>query len=274
MIRLLLCVAFVSLTFLGSKIVYAEEISIAPPAEEAGDPVLNSYWLRNREGWFWYREPLPPAAQSPLPPAAPKRPAELTDFEAMQKRLDELKRVAVMNPTDANLLAYMRYQRMVMNKSEVFADRWQRLVWAVPELDYGLTGRPTNSMAIAAFDEQREERQAQAVRALSATHGLIFIFRSDCPYCHRFAPILKRFEQEYGMLVFPVSLDGGGLPEYPNPQADNGIAARLNASVVPALYLTAPSKREIRPVGYGVMALSDLIERIAALAQDQPDGPL
>ena len=263
--RLLLCVALISLPLLGSKIVYAEE---------ADDPILNSYWLRNREGWFWYREPPPPAVQSPLPPAAPKRPAELTDFEAMQKRLDELKRVAVMNPTDANLLAYMRYQRMVMNKSEVFADRWQRLVWAVPELDYGLTGRPTNSIAIAAFDEQREERQAQAVRALSATHGLIFIFRSDCPYCHRFAPILKRFEQEYGMLVFPVSLDGGGLPEYPNPQADNGIAAKLNASVVPALYLTAPSKREIRPVGFGVMALSDLIERIAALAQDQPDGPL
>ena len=274
MIRLLLCVAFVSLTFLGSKIVYAEEISIAPPAEEAGDPVLNSYWLRNREGWFWYREPSPPATKSPLPPAAPKRPAELTDFEAMQRQLDELKRVAVMNPTEANLLAYMRYQRMVMNKSEVFAERWQRLVWAMPELDYGLIGRPTNSMAIAAFDEQREERQAEAVRALSATHGLLFIFRSDCPYCHRFAPILKRFEQEYGMLVFPVSLDGEGLPEYPNPQADNGIAARLNASVVPALYLTAPSKREIRPVGFGVMALSDLIERIAALAQDPSDGPL
>lgn len=274
MIRLLLGVAFVSLTFLGSKIVYAEEASAVPLAEEAADPILNSYWLRNREGWFWYREPPLPAAKSPLPPAEPKRPAELTDFEAMQKRLDELKRVAVMNPTDTNLLAYMRYQRMVMNKSEVFADRWQRLVWAVPELDYGLTGRPTNSMAITAFDEQREERQAQAVRALSATHGLLFIFRSDCPYCHRFAPILKRFEQEYGMLVFPVSLDGGGLPEYPNPQADNGIAARLNASVVPALYLTAPSKREIRPVGFGVMALSDLIERIAALAQDPSDGPL
>jgi len=162
----------------------------------------------------------------------------------------------------------------VMNKSEVFAERWQRLVWTVPELDYGITGRPTNSMAIAAFDEQREERQAQAVRALSATHGLLFIFRSDCPYCHRLAPILKRFEQEFGMLVFPVSLDGGGLPEYPNPQLDNGIAARLNPSVVPALYLTAPSKREIRPVGFGLMAMSDLIERIAALAQDRSNGPL
>ena len=234
----------------------------------------DSYWLRKRDGWFWYRDPPPPAAKALPKPVAPQRPRELVEFEAMQKRLDDLKRVAVMNPTDANLLAYMRYQRFVMNKSEVFAERWQRLVWTVPELDYGLTGRPTNATAIGVFDEQSQERQMQRIRALSATHGLLFIFRSDCPYCHRFAPILKRFEQEFGMLVFPVSLDGRGLPEYPNPQPDNGTAARLNASVVPALYLTAPSKREIRPVGFGLMALTDLIERIAALAQDKPAEPL
>ena len=232
-----------------------------------------TYWLRNREGWFWYREPpqrLPPPKASAAPPS---RPQALVEFEAMQRRLEDLKRIAVMNPSDTNLLAYMRYQRYVMNKSEVFAERWQRLVWTVPELDYGLTGRPTNSMAIGAFDERQRERQAQVIRALAATHGLLFIFRSDCPYCHRFAPILKRFEQEFGMLVFPVSLDGRGLPEYPNPQPDNGIATRLNASTVPALYLTAPSKRQIRPVGFGVMALTDLVERIAALAQE-PNDPL
>ena len=229
-----------------------------------------SYWLRNRDGWFWYRDPRPPAAKLLPKPAAPKRSPELAEFEAMQQQLEELKRVAVMNPSDANLLAYMRYQRLVMNKSEVFAERWQRLVWSVPELDYGLTGRPTNAAAIGIFDEELRDRQAQKIRALSSTHGLLFVFRSDCPYCHRFAPILKRFEQEFGMLVFPVSLDGKGLPEYPNPQPDNGTAARLNATVVPALYLTAPSKREIQPVGFGVMALSDLIERIAALAQEKP----
>jgi len=192
----------------------------------------------------------------------------------MQKRLDELKRIAVMNPTDANLIAYMRYQRMVMNKSEAFAERWQRLVWTVPDLDYALTGRPTNAMAISAYDAQQRDRQAQTIRNLATTHGLLFFFRSDCPYCHRLAPILKRFEQDFGMTVFAVSLDGRGLPEYPNPQPDNGIAARLNASIVPALYLTAPSRREIQPVGFGVMALTDLIERIATLAPKPHPEPL
>ena len=274
--RTLLALAALSLAILPMAALPADEStsSINVIGDQNVAESSETYWLRNREGWFWYRDP--PASVKPpkAAPPPPSRPPELVEFESMQQRLDELKRVAVMNPTDTNLLAYMRYQRFVMNKSEFFAARWQRLVWTVPELDYGLTGRPTNSMAIGAFDEQQRDRQAQVVRNLAATHGLLFIFRSDCPYCHKFAPILKRFEQEFGMMVFPVSLDGRGLPEYPNPQTDNGIATRLNASVVPALYLTAPSKRQIRPVGFGVMAITELVERIAALAQDPREDPL
>ena len=193
-------------------------------------------------------------------------------MQAMQKRLEDLKRVAVMNPTDANLTAYMRYQRMVMNKSEHFAERWQRLVWTVPDLDYGLSGRPTNAMAINVFDEQQRDRQAQTIKTLAATHGLIFVFRGDCPHCHRFAPILKRFEEEFGFTVLAISMDGRAIPEYPNARPDNGMAARLNATAVPALYLTAPTTRQIVPVGFGVMSMTDLVERIAALAQDAPAG--
>jgi conjugal transfer pilus assembly protein TraF len=216
-------------------------------ATDADPEPPGTYWRRNREGWFWYRDPRETITRPKEVPAVPERPRELIEFEAMQKRLEDLKRVAVMNPTDKNLVNYMRYQRFVMNKSEFFAERWQRLVWSVPELDYGLSGRPTNAMAITAFDEQQRKRAEERVRRLAATHGLLFVLRSDCPYCHRFAPILKRFEETFGMTVLAVTLDGRGLPEYPNAQPDNGIAARLGNTLVPALYLSAPSTREIRP---------------------------
>lgn len=240
----------------------ADEVSVADQMTANIEPA--SYWRRQRDGWFWYREP--PIEKPPADKTVPDRPRELIEFEAMQGRLDELKRIAVMNPSDANLLAYMQYQQQIMRRAEVFAQGWQRLVWITPELDYGLRGRPTNTTASVVYDGELQQRQGRAIRALAADHQLLFIFRSDCPYCHRFAPILKRFEETFGLRVFAVSLDGQGLPEYPAPQADNGIAARLNASVVPALYLTAPATRDIQPVGFGLMAVTDLIERIAALA--------
>lgn len=240
------------------------EAQLPDPAESA-----IVYWQQHREGWFWYRDPPPPKARpSPKEPATPPKPRELADFEAMQQRLETLKRVAVMNPTDDNLMAYMRFQRMVMDRSQVFADRWQRLVWREPSLDYAAEGRPTNTLAIAAFDERQRERDAAAVRQLAATHGLVFVFRSDCPFCHRFAPVLKRFAQSHGLTVLAISLDGGTLPEYPDARPDNGMATRLNARAVPALYLTQPSRREFRPVGFGLMSDTDLLERIAALARD------
>ena len=243
------------------------EPATAQPADPAETAAV--YWQQHREGWFWYRDP-PPAAARPAPkaPVTPARPRELADFETMQQRLETLKRVAVMNPTDDNLMAYMRFQRMVMDRSQVFADRWQRLVWREPSLDYASEGRPTNTLAIAAFDERQRERDTAAVRQLAATHGLVFVFRSDCPFCHRFAPVLKRFAQTHGLTVLAVSLDGGTLPEYPDARPDNGIAARLNARAVPALYLTQPSRREFRPVGFGLMSDTDLLERIAALARE------
>ena len=245
---------------------------LSPSSESAGaataDESLPSYWLRNQEGWFWYRDPpAPPKPTAPTPRETDKRPRELVAFEAMQKRLDELKRIAVMNPSEANMTAYMGYQRYVMDKSAYFADSWQRLVWRTPELDYALSGRPTNSFAIDAFDTGVRAKQRSAIQALAKTHGLFFIFRSDCPYCHKFAPVLKRFEANYGLTVFPVSLDGRGLPEYPSAMADNGVAAKLDVRVVPAVFLAVPGSGEITPIGYGVMAEEELAERIYTITQ-------
>jgi formate dehydrogenase iron-sulfur subunit len=61
--------------------------------------------------------------------------------------------------------------------------------------------------------------------------------------------------------------------EYPDARPDNGIATRLQARSVPALYLTQPSRRDIRPVGFGLMSDTELLERVATLARDQASNP-
>ena len=146
-----------------------------PAVEPAPAPdAILTYWRQHREGWFWYRDPLP---SKPRPPSTtPKKSQDLNDFQALQQRLDDLKRVAVMNPTDTNLLAYMRMQRMVMDKSQVFADRWQRLVWREPDLDYGMTGRQTGlvvffeSLGVELIPHRPSERRT---RASASSPGIV-----------------------------------------------------------------------------------------------------
>jgi conjugal transfer pilus assembly protein TraF len=175
-------------------------------------------------------------------------PKDLADFEAMQQRLEDLKRVAVMNPSDTNLLAYMRYQRLVMDKSQVFADRWQRLVWSVPDLDYGLTGRPTNAMAINVFDDQQRDRRPRPCGPWPPPTGSLRV-----PQRLPLLPPLRADPQALraGLRHDRAGREPGrrGLPDYPDARPDNGIAARLNATAVPALYLTAPSNARDPPGG-------------------------
>ena len=83
----------------------------------AADPEDAAYWLRNREGWFWYRDPPAAARRPSLAGTKATARAGRVRGDAEAPGRPEARAVA-MNPTDANLTAYMRYQRMVMNKSE------------------------------------------------------------------------------------------------------------------------------------------------------------
>ena len=105
-----LSVAALSLAILPVAALAADEAapSISVVGAQTDAESNATYWLRKREGWFWYRDPPEPLRPPKESTPSPIRPPELVGFEAMQKRLDDLKRVAVMNPSDANLLAYMR----------------------------------------------------------------------------------------------------------------------------------------------------------------------
>ena len=102
-------------------------------------------------------------------------------------------------------------------------------------------------------------------------NGLIFFFRSDCPHCHRYAPILKRFAADYGFTIIPVSLDGGALPEFPYPKQNYDLGRKLKVEVVPALFMVNPESNTVVPVGYGYNDYSKLTQKVLFAGQ-QMDG--
>jgi conjugal transfer pilus assembly protein TraF len=192
--------------------------------------------------------------------------------EEVRKILERLRDEAVMRPTEANIRRYLEANKYVMDKSAVFADIARRVIWASPDLDYS-TRRPTVNAAIHTYKDQRMLQEERTFKAAMRDYGLFFFLRGDCPYCHQMGPVLKYLEQQYGIEVFPISLDGGGVPGYPNPRPDNGIARVLGVSVVPALYLMPRNPQTGMapvPVGFGMLAASDIMERIFVLIGTRP----
>lgn len=235
-----------------------------------------SIWDDPNRTYQWY-PPDPPPKTEAAPAQKPEMPKprdirELKTVKEIKQELDRLKEVAVMTPTPENVRRFLDAQQYVMEKSALFADVARRVVWATPELDYSLR-RPTTNAAIHTFKDLRESEERAAVLAAMRTHGLYFFMRGDCPYCHQMGPILKYLETAYGLEVFPVSLDGGGVPGYPAPRPDNGIARLLGVSTVPALYLMPrkPASGDVPiPVGHGMLAAEEIVNRIYVLTRTRP----
>ncbi len=236
---------------------------------------LEQTWYGDHEeGWFWYQDPEPEQKSPTKPEPTPAQPAvqtaepreadPLVRLEEIQKEVQRLKARAVLDPTPDNVRAWLEANQWQMQQSARFADAWRRVVWTHPELDYSLR-RPTMQLAAQTWQDERRQQQDQAVAAVAKTHGLFFFFKSTCPYCHRLAPILRQLSARYGLEILPISMDGGGLPEYPSPRMDNGLATQLGIRSVPALYLVDPAKRDIMPIGFGLLSLNEIVNRIHVL---------
>ncbi|MBW3510584.1 conjugal transfer protein TraF [Janthinobacterium sp. NKUCC06_STL] len=239
-----------------------------------------------RRGWHFYDDPavhapqkevVPPAPVAPPKPTTPQPPPEVKALRELQVQLEQLKAVAVMHPTVANVRRYMELESKVLRNASLFADLSQKVAWANPDLDPTTQGRPVNVQALEVFEQVQMQERSSALANIGTDHILMFFFRGDCPYCHAYGPVLRAFSSKYRIQVLPVSLDGGAVPGFTNARTDNGTAATLNVKQVPALFLAQPITGKIMPVGFGVLSEGQLVERIDALrprAAEAVEAPL
>lgn len=226
-----------------------------------------STWNDPDRGFLWY---APPKPDKPEPEKPKKKAYAQMSNKELGKEIERLLAVAVEKQSPEAVKEYLFLQQYAMDRASSFSDVFRRTVWTTPELDYSLRSRPTNAMAISSYDAQRDGKRTAASDQLAQTHGVFFYFRGDCPYCHQLAPILKMYQRNYGVEVFPVSLDGGTMPEFPNARVDNGSAQNLNVSTVPAVFLADKRTGRIQPLGYGVMSLEEIVNRVYVLTATQP----
>jgi len=99
--------------------------------------------------------------------------------------------------------------------------------------------------------------------------GILFFFRSDCPYCHIQAPLLAVLEKRFGFKVYAVSLDGKPMPGelYLDFHTDRGQANLLGVISTPALFLMKPPDG-LLPLSQGALSLDELTSRILQAAHE------
>ena len=229
-------------------------------------------------GWHFYcdrREEEPREPQrvepTPAPPAGEGTTSATERIEAMRKALEEVRATAILDPTPANVTAYLRLQQETLQRAAAFSDAFRRTVWATPELDYTLR-RPVGALAKQVWSDGRRQDRDAALARLGERYGLIYLGHAGCAGCKVFGPLLRAFAMRHGLDVLAVSLTGEALEGWPEAVADNGRAARLGLgdAPVPALVLFDSETKRVLPVGFGVMAEDEMAERIFALTALEP----
>ena len=163
----------------------------AAHAESGG---LTVYYQRHSEGWFWYEDPEPEPAADPEETEAdkPERADPVATLAAFRARLERAKARAILAPSDENLETFLRLNQLAMARAGDFAQAWQRVVWTTPALDSRLI-EPVNDQAVQVANDQKLRRVDRFLLETARTHGLFFFFKGTCPFCHKFAPVLRGF---------------------------------------------------------------------------------
>ncbi|MBO2656143.1 conjugal transfer protein TraF [Shewanella algae] len=232
----------------------------------AGDDFYN----QSKRGWFWHEPPPPqeipveelPSPSEPVNDDVPQDQTVIIDAQWLKDNIPKLRMTAISNPTVDNLGAYYAAQRVMIDMSSKFAssstDFFRKEAnWLSEE-----HRRPTESFVLSKYKRDLLKAQRPVINKVSQKAGLWFFFSSTCPYCLKQLPILKSLEEQYGLNVLYISLDGGIIPTIPQDKTvvdhEGKVARDFNITTTPTTYLVSNDASKFDVVSNGVASLPKL----------------
>ena len=107
-------------------------------------------------------------------------------------------------------------------------------------------------------EKSRAEQSANGsdLKSLQKNFQMIFIFRSNCPHCHSFAPVLKDFSEHFNIKIKAYSADGGKIASFQSSPLTPELYKTFFITagykpMVPALYLMNKETMQTYPVLFG-----------------------
>lgn len=260
----------------------------SPPRAWAG-------WCEARDdlGWHFYCDPeverrkaeaaakaqkaissAPDPAEAVTPPvtdnATSASPSATARIATMRKNLTELRALAILEPTHEHVEAYMREQARFMDMAGAFSDRFRRVLWSTPDLDYE-SKHPQGNLAKKATQAKLYQTRQSMMAGLNSRYGLIYVGTQKCPVCKIYGPHLRRFAGDWRLTVLAVSADGTPLSGWPEAVPDQGQLAKMRVTrkIVPLTALFDKQTNDVQLLGVGFLADDELIYRIHTITNQE-----
>lgn len=207
-------------------------------------------WEDPNRPFLYYGEDPEPAKKAPEKP----RPryddfSRFTTVEALRKEYDRRKDAAIMHPEDeGTMLSFLALSDHLQSRSQRFAEGWERVRLAHPEIDWTATHPLVNSVA-GTLRTERDGLNRKLLQTVAKEAGLLWIADADNPVSHAAAPLVRAFAKTHGFSLLVVEKKGRPIGFDPvvfaAPKPDLGIGAKLgatNPATLPALFLVPDPK--------------------------------
>lgn len=231
-----------------------------------------SFYKGHARGWHWYETKKVNNEKSNNPRVDGGNQVDSSTptqkIENIRKKAQELLHLAMIKPTEKNIMEYMKMQEEIADRSEEFSRVWQNVVYKNPNLDRTLQ-HPVSYNALHISKEERSEASRRKIKSLSQEYGLMYFFRGDCKYCQGFASVVLSFANKYEWDLMPVQIGEVGIEGLENAKRDNGVSARLGIKAVPALIAVHPKTGDMIPLAFGYISESEIEERVDALVANK-----
>jgi thiol-disulfide isomerase/thioredoxin len=133
-----------------------------------------------------------------------------------------------------------------------------------------------------AMDENEQDLTTTTVQTTNTAHNenaliakfaennvLYFFYDTNCPYCQKFAPILKDFAVQYNFKVIGITDDGDSFAEFPNTKRDTGESVSFGTSGEPMLYAMNTRAQKRYLIADGLVSARQLKANILRAAKRQ-----
>lgn len=227
-------------------------------------------------GWSFYwddeKEKKEEIKKNPETPSTQGSPKKVKAFstEWIKENLKKVERAAIDNPSKENMKALLYLERVLLDKSEVFARKKQYYQSTIPELQEGVR-LPTTVSSASAFRQFKAEQRLAAVKEIAKHAGLVFFYDHNCSHCATMINTVNRLHRVQKQNIYVIAR--GLKPNQKIPRLDRNIsvfpdsgqAETFNIKVWPAIAILKPPL-DVLVVTQGAVYYSELEKRIVNTA--------
>ena len=218
---------------------------------------LHAGWLeRKAEGWAWYEDEEPKEEVF-----EEKSETTLEQMERVKKELETLLAVAILNPSQENVLRYMEAQKTWLGKSSDFSQQWAKLLLGNPHLDPTATTYATAQYGRQLQKAIEQEEKENLIRTVSMKFGLFFFYEGGSKSSVAFSHVVRAFAHKYQWTLIGISTDGIAIPEIQTIE-DKGVGEKFNITIYPALIAFDHVNQTIVPISFGLKSIDQIENNI------------